>query len=379
MMDGSKQQQHMDELSFLHAWQEKKNTTNTRQPLPKALEQTELPPATTPFPGWKHYKPFHVAMPTFIDPAHEQIFVRQKMNAELWGDNNESARLLGEIRIVKNGWYDTADDCGYKANYERHHADNMTHAADHFARLVPVMVPDGWSFQHFLDGVLPKLVQALPYLQTLQPNITILTQIKDANVRDMWHRLGFRDEQLVEGYRHKKYSADELILICRTPPIHPDLWKGAKENLGLFAKEGEKVILVARTNSNSRNKGRLMLNAMEVHNYLSKRYNQSYVFFDHKAYSFNQTLALFQTARLIIGGHGGGLYNLNFAPNSAKVVEYMQIEDYPNGKEVGYGIFWAMSSLLGQDYWRVYTPSIKRDFTVNVSQLDDLLSIVDDK
>ena len=137
----------------------------------------------------------------------------------------------------------------------------------------------------------------------------------------MWHRLWFRDEQLVMGKKGKKYSADELILICRSPPVHPDLWKGAQANLGLFAKAGEKVILVARTNSNSRNKGRIMLNAMEVHDYLSKRYNQSYVFFDHSKYSFNQSLTLFQNARLIIGGHGGGLYNLNFAPHSAKVVE----------------------------------------------------------
>jgi hypothetical protein len=143
------------------------------------------------------------------------------------------------------------------------------------------------------------------------------------------------------------------------------------------------VILVACTNSNSRNRSHLMLNAMEIHDYLSKkRYNQSYqyVFFDHKAYSFNQTLALCQNALLISGGHGGGLYKLNFAPHSAKVVEYMPPEDYPNdGKEHGYGIFWLMSSLLGQDYWRVYTPSVKSDFTVNVSQLDNLLSIVDDK
>eukprot|EP00978_Attheya_sp_CCMP212_P016776 scaffold44235_cov47-Attheya_sp.AAC.3 len=90
---------------------------------------------------------------------------------------------------------------------------------------------------------------------------------------------------------------------------------------------------------------------------------------------------MFQNAHLIIGGHGGGHYNLNFAPHSAKVVEYMHLEDYPNGKEHGYGIFWLMSSLLGtgQDYWRVCTPSVKSDFIVNVSPLDNLLYIVGDK
>ena len=35
----------------------------------------------------------------------------------------------------------------------------------HYPKLLPLLVPDGWSFQHFIDGVLPKLVQAYDYLR----------------------------------------------------------------------------------------------------------------------------------------------------------------------------------------------------------------------
>ena len=53
-------------------------------------------------------------------------------------------------------------------------------------------VPDGWSFQHFLDGIGPKLSHSRSYLQKYpDAKVVILQGVRfDRSVKEIWEMLG---------------------------------------------------------------------------------------------------------------------------------------------------------------------------------------------
>ena len=77
----------------------------------------------------------------------------------------------------------------------------------HFEKLLPLIIPDGWSFQHFTDGTLPKLVLALPWIR--KNNVPILLERpRDSIIMEMLARL---DVTNIIWYEHGQvYGAKEM-------------------------------------------------------------------------------------------------------------------------------------------------------------------------
>lgn len=93
------------------------------------------------------------------------------------------------------------------------------------------MVPDGRTFQHFVDGVLPKLVQLLTAAPRLAAAVDsfVVYRPRDAVVFEMLGRVGVGRDRLtlVSPGDQQVLGARRLVDTCRTPPVHPRLARRA--------------------------------------------------------------------------------------------------------------------------------------------------------
>ena len=329
-----------------------------------------------------HYEGFQTEEPGFMTERDRYLF---RMNP----DNIESLKpasvdkLSGQITCIPHGSIHSDIDCGWQTR--DHHFQNnrsTTRSNQHFTVLAPLLVPQSNTFQHFLDGVLPKLVQARDQV-LLHENVTImLYRPWDAVIQEMMDYMGF-DESRVYYYDSGIYTADYLINLCQAPPLHPGLWQKARKLLGASDKADNNrkisyVILLGR--ENARNYGRRIKNYNEVAAMLKEKYGSALIIFNtsrNLAHSRN----LFSHARMLIGVHGGAFYNMFFCPNGTEIVEVMPTED--NGRvvpeQLAHTIIWRMSLMLGQKYWRIAEPPVDLygNVKVNVSRLSHTLHHID--
>jgi hypothetical protein len=151
-------------------------------------------------------EPFVVHLPNFPDQEAKNWFYNcnyYKINSKKCPENScekngvlfndlKDHRLV-KIAFIKNGLY-INDDCGY--NYgditirRRFQLDNEAHVI--FDKAIIYTVPDGWSFQHFLDGIGPKLSHSRFYLDKYPDAKVIILQGSrfDRSVKEIWSMLG---------------------------------------------------------------------------------------------------------------------------------------------------------------------------------------------
>jgi hypothetical protein len=151
-------------------------------------------------------EPFYIPLPNFSDDEARNWFYGSsyyKINSKkcpnglceekgvLFNDTKEHISV--NIYLVKNGLY-LNDDCGY--NYGEQAAQrtfkNPDEASVIYDKAILYPVPDGWSFQHFLDGIGPKLSHSRSYLKKYpDAKIIILQGIRfDRSVKEIWSMLG---------------------------------------------------------------------------------------------------------------------------------------------------------------------------------------------
>ena len=152
------------------------------------------------------YEPFYLSLPNFSDEEAKNWFYSSsyyKMRSKLCPNgicegkgvlfNDSKEHLAVRIALVKNGLY-LNDDCGY--NYPEEAIRRQFHSNDETTMIVDQAilypVPDGWSFQHFLDGIGPKLAHSRNYLnQYPKAKVIILQGVRfDRSVKEIWSMLG---------------------------------------------------------------------------------------------------------------------------------------------------------------------------------------------
>jgi len=107
--------------------------------------------------------------------------------------NDSKEHLNVHLALVDNGvYYD--DACGYNYNKTalRRIFTTKTKLTVVYDQAIIYTVPDGWSFQHFLDGIGPKLTHSRQYLD-LYPNAKVLILEGprfDRSVKEIWKLLG---------------------------------------------------------------------------------------------------------------------------------------------------------------------------------------------
>lgn len=281
---------------------------------------------------------------------------------------------------MKNGTYNTDYDCGYKSNASSVLEKRAVKTVDWYYALVPLIVPDGWSFQHFLDGTLPKIVQSLDYI--LQPRAKLLLPLpRDSIVTEFLDMLNISDKVVYTKMKNVTVGADHLIFSCITPPLHPYLWQRARVLLGgseILQQPREKANIVIITRHGCFNCGRRLLNRAALGKALKSKYAYNNVVIFRGPYKLNYTLHLFRATSFVIGVHGGGMYNINFCPKGTTVIEIMPT--FSNGSVLAAAdkIIWFQSIMLDHHYWRLPTEPENEngDVIVNITLVESIIDKV---
>ena len=297
--------------------------------------------------------PFYIPLPQFSDDDARNWFYSSsyyKIQSKrcpngvceekgvLFNDTKE--HLAIRTSLVKNGLY-LNDDCGYnyppEAVRRQFHTDEPETVIYDQAILYPV--PDGWSFQHFLDGVGPKLAHSRSLLTKYpQAKVISLKGIRfDRSVKEIWSMLGVEEsDRLIHYSPSTRLGARLLINPCRTPGIHPKLWQDARlmywsiSGLPNPLKEAKRknFIYIQRTSSNAMNGARLILNEQPFIDLIKdycQRHSLDFIQYDHSKDTehIRTRIELFYNAQVIIGVHSGALSNMNFAQSRTTVIEIM--------------------------------------------------------
>lgn len=302
----------------------------------------------------------------------------------------EPKYLIGNLDIIENGIINVDYDCGWPARHERSLDEPKQGIYGHFkGSLVFLNVPQGLSFQHFIDGVLPKLVQ----LQDLIQKDHSLTFAMDFSFLDdlpkkLLERIGIPFSRVVDHrslpWMDNKLKADRLILACRVPPLHPDLWMKAQSLLKLPWMnddwiQKEHIILYFSRNQNTRNMERRVLNEEEVVSTIgsfAERHNFTFVVFNSNDYpDLDSLFAFMANVDIVIGPHGGAFYNLLFMRRNIKVIEFMpEAYEFLNMQWAVHLINYLQANLLGDNYYNIQGPSSGVfDMTISTSILADTL------
>ena len=334
------------------------------------------------------YPAFEMAIPRFVSSKGKELFLKNMDNHHFMTVENIVERT-GIIKLIANGTANVKIDCGWTSNLTEfvvHQNDSKTEKEQntiHTSILIPLFVPNGDSFQHFLDGVLPKLIQITPVLRMDGVKLALFDTYNEV-VQDIIYALGIHDRQIImvspmDGVR---LTSTLMINTCITPALHPILWKTAQQLIGVPAEKAvpiDKAYVILLTRAKSNNPGRKIVNSMEVVKFLRIRYGDRLVIF-RGGYSLRESINLFSKARLLIGVHGGAFYNVNFCTAHTSIVEFMPTlanGTVPNG--LAHTITWRMATALGQDYWRIpYTPLGQHaDARIELVNLKLALDVID--
>ncbi|XP_052775029.1 uncharacterized protein LOC128213410 [Mya arenaria] len=330
------------------------------------------------------YKPFNILKPKFGDLWSETVFLKNPDNIALIGTQSQE-KLQGEIVVVRNGTLDLNTDCGYRASSSAVKRNQTKGITQWYSSIIPLYVPDGHTFQHFLDGMLPKIIQVLPTMRMFKAKL-LLRYPRDEIIFDILKKLNISREQLIFiDSTNVTVGADFLIFTCITPPLHPYLWKTARKMVGApeipdaWTREFGMVILLTRKGCH--NCGRIIQNEVEVLHFLESRYGKDTVSLFQGSKTLLESIDTFGKARIIIGAHGGAFYNINFAPAETVLVEVMPTNDDGSELAASKTIFWAQADMLDQVYWRICERPLndKGDVNVNIIVLENILEIVDNK
>ena len=327
------------------------------------------------------YQEFRTTEPLFESKDDRTIFFKNSIYQEDLKPVPRE-RLKGVVSWIPNGTISKNIDCGWKTPMEKFNVTTGGLSKKLHGIVCPLLIPDGYAFQHFIDGVLPKLIQAYEFL--IPEDVTLLIyKPKDAIILEMLATLGFKRSSLVF-YQGGTYQADIMINTCITPPVHPDLWQIARRMLGAPEERlvpPSEAFVILLTRAKQYNPGRKLMNSEDVLHFVLHRYGGNHVVLFKGGYSLAQSIEIFGKAKIIIGVHGGAFYNIMYAPKGTHVIEIMPTTisngDIPHGR--AHTIIWKMAGLLEQPYWRIPIMPLAKSNNVqlNIAKLKGILDKVD--
>ena len=247
------------------------NSTRRRMVLRKDLQNNDV--------VHLDYASFHIPEPSFASEEDRALFRMNKVNTEDLKPIPKE-RLKGAIAWVPNTTISRNIDCGWRTPLEKFQVKAYNADKYHNHIICPLLVPDGNAFQHFIDGILPKLIQAYEYIIPEDVKLLIYAP-RDSIILEMLKALGFKKSQLIF-YQGGIYFADVMINTCITPPLHPDLWQtarrmiGAPEELPVHPRQASVILL---TRAKHHNPGRIMTNSNDVLHFLLHRYGNNAILF----------------------------------------------------------------------------------------------------
>ena len=323
------------------------------------------------------YSPFNFTLPFFASEDDKKLFLMNADNKKTVKFYNESELLKGRIGILQNAKAHHDSDCGFRTKDSYFYKEDVATSLKKNIIAVPLLVPDSWAWQHFIDGVLPKIIQALDVLLLTDAKIVIYKP-RDPVIYEILNELQITSDKIVI-YTKMPMFFKKVVNACVVPPLHPVLWNTARKVLRVpdTLPPLNDTFVVLLTRAGSHNGQRNIVNFNEVKKMLSLRYGHRFVVFK-SGLNLKQAKFLYGRSAIIIGVHGGAMYNLLFAPQNTHIVEIMPFTKKGNPLPgTAHKIFWVQAQLVGQPYWRMHVPPVHGNVDVPLAQLADLLDKVD--
>ena len=185
------------------------------------------------------YKTFNRTMPHFVSHKDRDLFLRLKENLDQFAAI-PLERLTGDMAILYRGNVNLQMDCGWRnslLDYYQGRNPRKLLARYRPMRIrasdivVPLLVPDGWSFQHFMDGIMPKLAQLAPMLSNSNVKL-MLQRPADRIITEILEHLGINSSRVIQ-YTEGVTLFGNQLNSCICPPMHPLLWVKMRELLGV--------------------------------------------------------------------------------------------------------------------------------------------------
>lgn len=310
------------------------------------------------------------------------------INFDNFGVEINSQTLSGFIDIVKEGSIERNYDCGFKTDNLVEIKSGLKKPYHINARVVYLIVPEGYAFQHFLDGVLPKIVQAEDFINDTEVKFFINLNSKWPIVGELYKRIGIDSNRIIisnTGY----ISADELIVPCVCPPMHPYLWRRSQylfklPHLSPDYKESDDIyyILYLSRNKGTFNGGRRVINEKEfIDTANDMLHNTKYKFevFDSKKYkNLDELFGFLSKVKVLMGPHGGAFYNMFFMRSGSTILEFLPKSSGFFANMVRY-ITYRNSVMLGHYYYALGCDmSHQSDVVIDMNEFKSLFkSIID--
>ena len=384
--------------------------------------------------------PIHVPfLPRFVNVDDRLAFISDRDNlAYLAVPPAPASHFTGRVRVVSNGIIRNAHECSWKTSDEEFsRIDDGGRSTSYVNKtLCPLLVPDGHTFQHFVDGVLPKMVQLLTEAPRLADAVDmfVVYRPRDTIIYELLARIGITHERLmlVTSETWQVLEAWRLVDTCVTPSLHPRLWRKASQLLQVCqnrsntdvhrwtgrclynnseqhastddpdgqqrtfgekngyiqhrigskmanASAGNSSLIVLLSRRWTRNGGRRLLNENGVLEYLVGRFGvQRVARFGNGRVDLTTANTLFSRAAAVVGVHGGAFYNIVLAPPGCVVVEVMPLVTGHGHagmppRRLAHTVVWRMADALGHTYWRLYAATSSPRSDVSLS-LDNLCS-----
>jgi hypothetical protein len=264
------------------------------------------------------FPPFFWASPLGFDHRSSATFWKQPENSRHFFDS--LTPISGLVQVFPNAVLDEKivpnSNMTHYINYKKPITRNEPNP-----RYDTVMYMAGHEiefFQHFLDNGVPHI--SLMHLATdVDPSKVVfaLGGWTTETIPSLLLRFGF---QKVIPWSRSRISARKLILPKIVPAVHPILTQHFIDGLHLNHNHSGKVILVSRTTGGQTKNNRLVLNQDRLAEMLLRKYGESFVEFRAEQHEIGATIRLFENARMIIGSHGGAMYNALWASKASKVM-----------------------------------------------------------
>ena len=267
----------------------------------------------------------------------------------------EHSHTEGSIEVIRDVRF-RPHECGWMTTADKVQAFPGDHPTT-YDKVASLDVPEGCSFQHFMDGVFPKIAQAMPLLR--DPEVKLMTPACSnwPMVNKLYAHLGIASDRLVN--MPGEVTAREYYSFCDAPAWHPIIWNQMKQLLRTDESvpvAGRKKLVYLQRNANARNGGRKISNEKEFVELLEHQtrsrgldgadaFELELVTFDSsKLPEVQDNIDFFKDVAVLIGPHGGAFYNMMYCPPGTIVIEFIP-------RKTPFFLFAQMSSMLGHEHW----------------------------
>jgi hypothetical protein len=218
----------------------------------------------------------------------------------------------------------------------------------------------GYGFYHFVNEMLPKILRIYEY----NSKIPIVTFYNDTFIKSILNYIGVTNPII-------PYDGRTAIIVkCAITVTDTASGNPSPNDIDIIRKyiscnetNKDVIILIYR-----KEQLRTISNFDEMYNGLKNRFtNEKFVVFG--SLPFDNTVKLFQQAKLIIGAHGAGLSNMIFGTKGTPIIEIFPA-DLVNA------CYWHLSWILENPHHILVAKSSGRPLLNMTVDLDKLYSLI---